>query len=109
MAFIASFKNSSQGCGGGRPLGERAGRWRLRVVSGVRENPAPLFEFSTLLGTRRTQARVLRMSASDCDECVDGDQGPHHLSVGVIKPRGRQFGGWGCAVQYPIGHNTPLR
>jgi len=37
MAFIASFKNSSQGCGGGRPLGERAGRWRLRVVSGVRE------------------------------------------------------------------------
>jgi hypothetical protein len=27
----------------------------------------------------------------------------------VIRPCGREFGGWGCAVQYPIGHNTPLR
>jgi hypothetical protein len=109
MAFIVSFKNSSQGLrrrpasgGESRPLAAPGREWGER-------NPAPLFEFSTLLGTRRTQARVLRMSAGDCDECVDGDQGLHHLSVGVIKPRGREFGSWGCAVQYPIGHNTPLR
>src|SRR5262249_2967683 len=107
--FIVSFKNSSQGLrrrpasgGESRPLAAPGGEWGER-------NPAPLFEFSTLLRARRTQACVLRMSAGERDACVGGHQGLHHHSVGVIRPCGREFGSWGFVVQYPIGHNTPLR